>query len=143
MKTPAARPPFRIAGGSTRESNPPGTYFTPHTGFEVQESHQAPLCSLSTQIHKYNSIRTPLLPGLLCCSSVEYSMDIRPPYAARDQVHRRPPYIIVLMNLSTSKFERSLELKPRSSRIWAPQFISFIVTHEVDTVVTSSRHHRN
>jgi len=31
-----------INGGSAWESNPPGTLFTPHTGFEVQETHQRP-----------------------------------------------------------------------------------------------------
>jgi hypothetical protein len=29
-----------INGGGAWESNPPGTLFTPHTGFEVQEAHQ-------------------------------------------------------------------------------------------------------
>ena len=32
-----------IIGGSAWESNPPGTLFTPHTGFEVQEAHQRPV----------------------------------------------------------------------------------------------------
>ena len=40
---------------------------------------------LSTQMHKYGRIRLTLHPGPLCCSSVKYSMDIRPPRAARDR----------------------------------------------------------
>ena len=32
--------PWTLIGGSAWESNPPGTLFTPHTGFEVQEAHQ-------------------------------------------------------------------------------------------------------
>ena len=34
-------------GGGAWESNPPGTLFTPPTGFEVQEAHQ----NLSTSIN--------------------------------------------------------------------------------------------
>jgi len=47
---------LRINGGGAWESNPPGTLFTPPTGFEVQETHQD--LSTSTQ---WFQLRTCLL----------------------------------------------------------------------------------
>jgi len=45
-----------ILGGSAWESNPPERLLTPHTGFEVRESHQCPIHFLVRYVSKIGPI---------------------------------------------------------------------------------------